>query len=111
MPLFQSNTSLNIGHVGSKNRAQGQILEKPCICCRGHIVSLVHMKLGQNVCLDETSDEFENRLCRVENRSLGHILEKPIVRFRSHIFSLILMKLGQSVCLLKWVMWGLKLGH
>ena len=50
-----------MGHVGSKTRSLGQILEKPCVRCRGHIFSLIIMKLGQNVSLDEISDKFENR--------------------------------------------------
>ena len=41
-----------MGHVGSKTRSLGQMLEKPCVRSRGHIFSLIIMKLGQNVCLD-----------------------------------------------------------
>ena len=57
-----------MGHVRSKTRSLGQILEKPCVSSGGHISSPIIMKLGQNVCLDEISDEFENGLCRVKNR-------------------------------------------
>ena len=39
----------------------------PCVCSRGHIFSQIIIKLGQNVCLDEISDEFENRSWRVKN--------------------------------------------
>ena len=56
-----------MGHVGLKTRSLGQILEKPCVCSRGHIFCLIIMKLGQNVCLDKISDEIENGSCRVEN--------------------------------------------
>ena len=56
------------------------------------------MKLGQNVCLNEISDEFENGYVRSKTRSLGQILEKPCVRSRGHIFSPIIMKLSQNVC-------------
>ena len=45
----------------------GQILEKPCVCSRGHIFSLIIVKHGQIVCLDEILDEFENVTCRVKN--------------------------------------------
>ena len=38
-----------------------------CVCSRGHIFSPIIMKLGQNVCLDEISDETENGSCRVKN--------------------------------------------
>ena len=75
-----------IGHVGSKTRSLGQILEKLCTCSRGHIFSPIIMKLGQNVCLDDISQQFQ-------------ILEKPCVRSRGHIFSPIIMKPGQNICL------------
>ena len=55
-----------MGHVGSKTRSLGQILEKPCVHSRGHIFSLIIMKHGQNVCLDELSDESENGSCRLK---------------------------------------------
>ena len=59
--------SLKIGHVGSKTRSPGQILEKPCVCSIGHIFSPIVMKLGQNVCLDEISNELKNESGRVKN--------------------------------------------
>ena len=46
-----------MGHVRSKTRSLSQILEKSFVSCRGHIFSPIVMKLGQNVCLDETLDE------------------------------------------------------
>ena len=88
-----------MGHVGLKTRSLGQILDKPCVRPRGHIFIPIIMKLGQNVCLDEMWDKFENGSCQVKTRLLGQILEKPCVCFRGHIFSLIIMKLGQNVCL------------
>ena len=57
------------------------------------------MKVGQDVCLDDISDEFENGSLGLKTRSPGQILEKPCVRSRGHIFSRILMKVGQDVCL------------
>ena len=81
-------------------RSLGQILEKPCVPSRDHIFSPIIMKLGQNVCLDKISHEFENGSCRVKKtRSLGQILEKPCVRCRGHIFIPIILKLGENVCL------------
>ena len=59
--------SLKIGHVGSKIRSLGQMLEKPCVRSRGHIFSPIIMKHGQNVCFDEISHEFENGSCWVKN--------------------------------------------
>ena len=60
------------------------------------------MKLGQNVCLNEILNKFENGSCRVKKVGhLDHILEKPCVHSRGYILGLILMKLGQNVCLSK----------
>ena len=91
-----------MGHVRLKTRSLGQILEKPCVSSRGHIFSPIIMKLGQNVCLNEILDEFENGSCLSKARSLGQMLEKPFVRSRSHIFSPIIMKLVENVCLDKF---------
>ena len=88
-----------MGLVRSKTRSLGQISEKPMYTLRGHIFSPIVMKLGQNVCLDEISDRFENGSCWVKTRSLVQILEKPCVCSRRHIFSSIVMKLGQNFCL------------
>ena len=88
-----------MGHVRSKTRLLGQITEKPYVHSRGHFFNSIIMKPGQNVCLDEISDRFENGSCWVKTRSLVQILEKPYVCSRSHIFSPIIMKLGQNVCL------------
>ena len=65
--LIKSRTSLKTGHGGSKTRSLGQMLEKPCVRSGGHIFSPVTMKLGQNVCLDEILEEFENGSWRVIN--------------------------------------------
>ena len=42
-----------MGHVGSKTRSQGQMLETHHVWCRGHIFSPIITKLNQHVCLDE----------------------------------------------------------
>ena len=64
---MKSHTSLKMGHVGSKTMSLGQILEKPCVRCRGHIFSPIIMKLGQNACLDKISDDLENGSYWVKN--------------------------------------------
>ena len=56
-----------MGHVGSKTRSPGQILGKPCVRSRGHIFSRILMTVGQDVCLDDISDEFENGSRGVKN--------------------------------------------
>ena len=95
--LIKSRTAKKIGHVGSKTRSLDQILEKPCERSRGHIFSLIIMKLGQTVCPDESLDEFENGLC--QGKKLGQILEKSCVRFRGQIFRSIIVELSRNVCL------------
>ena len=65
--LMISRTSSKMGHVGSKTRSPGQILGKPCVCSRGHIFSRILMKVGEDVCLDDISDEFENGSRGVKN--------------------------------------------
>ena len=59
--------SLKVGHVGSKTRSLGHILENPCVCSRGHSFRPIIMKLGQNVCLDEILAELENESCLLKN--------------------------------------------
>ena len=95
---MKSHLSLKMGHVWLKSRSLGKFLEKPCVRCRGHIFRLMMMKLGQHICLDEITPDFEKGHVRSKTRSLGKILEKPCVRCRDHIFRLI-MKLDQNVCL------------
>ena len=65
--LIKAGTSLKMGHVRSKTSSLGQILEKPSVHSRGLIFSLILVKLGQNVCLNEIWDDFENGSCRVKN--------------------------------------------
>ena len=52
---MKSRTSVKMGHVGSKTRSLHQMLEKPFVSSRGHIFSLIIMKLDQHVCLDGIS--------------------------------------------------------
>ena len=51
-----------MGQLGSKT---GSILEKPSVYSRRPFFSLIIMKFGQNVCLDEISDKYENGSCLV----------------------------------------------
>ena len=55
------------------------------------------MKLGQNVCLDEISDEFEIVHVGSKTRALGQISGKPCACSRGHIFSSICVKLNQCL--------------
>ena len=66
MFLTKSRPSSKLGHVGSKSRSLGQILEKACEHSRGHIFSSINLKLGQNDVLDKISTKFEIGSCGVK---------------------------------------------
>ena len=70
--LNETSHDFEYESVRLKFRSQGQILGKPCICCKGHIFISILMKLGQNVGFD--SDMFENGRCRLKSKSQGQIL-------------------------------------
>ena len=80
-----------MGHVLSKTRSLGQILEKPCVRSRGLIFGPILMKLAQNGCLDEIWDKFENYSCWVKievtrsnlRKTLCKLL-RPHFQFNSH---------------------------
>ena len=78
--LMKSQTCLKMGQVRSKTRSVGQILEKPCVRYRGHILIQIIVKLGRNVCLDEILDEFENMFCRVKKKVTRSNLRKTLCK-------------------------------
>ena len=55
------------GSCRVKTVSQAQILEKPCVCCRGRIFSLIIMELGQNVFINKILVVFENGSFWVKN--------------------------------------------
>ena len=57
--LTMSQSSLNMGDVGSETRSVGQIMEKPCEHSRGHSFGQIFIKLAQNDHLDNISVKFE----------------------------------------------------
>ena len=81
-----SRSALKLGHVGSKTRSLGQILEQPYVHSRGHRFDHKFMKLCQNVNHHNVKVKFETGSCWVKTRQLGQILEKPYVHFRGHSF-------------------------
>ena len=86
--LVKSGMSLKMGHVGSKTRSLGQILEKPFICSGCHIFSPTLLKIGQNVCLDNILDEFENESCWVKNRvNRSNVIKTLCMLWRTHFQS------------------------
>ena len=96
MFVLKSRMGLKMVHVGSKTRSQFQILEKPCVCSRGHIFSPIIMKLGQNVLLIKSWSCL--KMGHFGSKTTSNLV-KPCVHSSGHIFSLIIMKLGQNVCL------------
>ena len=97
--LTISQPSSNMGHVGSKTRSVGQIIEKPCEHDTVHIMHPISMKICQNVCLDETSVKLNMGHVTSNTRSVGQIIEKPCEPDASHIMHPIIMKICQNVCL------------
>ena len=53
--LTISQSSSNMGEVGSKTRSVGQIMEKPCEHSRGQSFGPIFIKLAQNDHLDNIS--------------------------------------------------------
>ena len=47
--IIISRSSSKLGHVGSKTRLLGQILEKPCVHSKEHSFDPKFMKVCQNV--------------------------------------------------------------
>ena len=64
---MKSKMSLKMGHLWSKTRYLGQILEKLSVCSRSHIFGPILMKFGQNACLLEISQKFGKGSCQVKN--------------------------------------------
>ena len=59
--------SVKSGQVGSRTRSLSAVLTKPCVHSRWLVFGPILMKLGQNVCRDKISDEFEIGSCGIEN--------------------------------------------
>ena len=93
--IFRSNSKL--GHVGSKTRSLGQILEKKHLVYTlegsfdSKVITLVRMLI---IIISRSSLKLGHG--GSETRSLGHILKKPCVHSRGHSFDSKFMKLNQS---------------
>ena len=88
-----SRSVLKLGHVGSKTRSLGQILEKPCELSRGHSF---HSKVRMLIIIISRSS-LKVGHGGLKTRSLGQILEKPCVLSKRHSFDPKFMKLCQIV--------------
>ena len=60
-------SSLKLGHVGSKTRLLGQILEKPCVHSKRHSFDPKFMKVWQIVNQHNILVKFETGSCWVKN--------------------------------------------
>ena len=95
--IIISRSNLNLGHVGSKTRSPGQILEKHCVHTRGHRFDHKFMKLYHYI----------RMLIVIMSRSdlkLGHVgsktrsnLRKTLLHWRGHNFDSKVMKLCQNL--------------
>ena len=65
--ILISRPSLKLGHVGSKTRSLGQILEKPCVHSREHSFDSKFMKLNQNANDHNIEVKFETGSCWIKN--------------------------------------------
>ena len=67
--FIKSMSCLKLGHVVSKARSLGQILDKPCVRCRGHSFEQKTMKLCQNVNFHKIYMyvKFETGSCWIKN--------------------------------------------
>ena len=92
-----SRSNSKLGHVGSKTRSLGQILEKPYVHSRGQRLDHKFMKLCQNVNHYNVQVKIETGSCCVKTWSLGQILEKPCVHSRGNSFDSKFMKHNQNV--------------
>ena len=95
--IITSRSSSKLGHVGSKTRSLGQILEKPCVHSRGHSFDHKFMKVCQNVIIIISRLNLKLGHVGSKTRSLGQILKKRCVHSRGHSFDSKLMKLYQNV--------------
>ena len=66
-----SRTSLKMGHLGSKTRSLGQIVQKSYVRSWVHIFSPVLLKVGHNIFHDDRS--FEMGHVGSKTRSRGQI--------------------------------------
>ena len=65
--IIISRSYSKLGHVGSKTRSLGQILEKHCVHSRGHSFDSKFMKLYQNAGDHNIKVNLETGSCWVKN--------------------------------------------
>ena len=86
--LIISQSSSNMGDIGSKTWSVVQIIEKPCEHSRGHSICPIFIELGQ--------DRIWIIPDKKKTRSVGQIIKKPCEHSRGHSFGPIFIKLSQD---------------
>ena len=76
--LIISRSGLKQGHVGSKTRSLGQILEKHCVHSKRHSFDGKFMKLCQTVNHHNIRSCLKLGHVGSKTRSLGQILDKTL---------------------------------
>ena len=71
--IIISRSPFKLGHVGSKTRSLGQILEKPCVHSKGHRFDHKFMKLCQNVNHCKSRSDLKVGHVGSKTRLLGQI--------------------------------------
>ena len=94
------NRSYRVKHWVSRSN----LLKKTCVRSRRHIFRPVLVEFGQNVCLNEVSDDFENRSCLQKKTKkkqviMSNLFKNLMYALEVTYFSPILMKLDQNGCL------------
>ena len=69
--------------MSDQTTSLGQIVEKHCVCPRGHIFSLITVKLILNFVLMKSRTNTEMSHVGSKTRPLGHIFDKPCVCSRN----------------------------
>ena len=87
---------MKLGHVGSKTRLLGQILEKPSVPSRGYSFDLKFMDYLRMLAIIMPRSGLKLGYVGLKTRLLGKILEKPCVHSRGHSFDSKFMKLYQN---------------
>ena len=95
--IIISRSSSKLGHLGSKARLLGQILEKPCVRSRRHSFYPKSMKFVRLLIIIISRSDLKLGHVGSKTRSLGQILEKTSVHSRGHSFDLKFTKLYQNV--------------
>ena len=93
-----SRSSSKLGHVGSKTRSLGQILEKPFLyTLEGTVLIQSLRNFIRMLMIIISRSSLKLGHVGYKTRSLGQILEKPCVHSERHSFDPKFMKLCQIV--------------